>query len=830
MKKKFISILFIVASIFKIQAYNEDPFPILDSIQKSIRQFNERFPQEKVYLHLDNSYYQAGDTLWFKSYVLNVDNFTPTKISKVLYVELISETRKIFYRNFYKIENGSASGFLPLNTDFKAGNYMIRAYTRHMLNVSDENYFTRIFTLYSNHFNKKHLIPNKKDTCIQLRFFPEGGNWVSGLPSRTAVEALSAGKPVGGTGRIVDAEDNTLVDFHIPATGRNDFVFTPETGKSYKAFLFVKEDTLDFPLPVIKEEGITADVTEDSLSFKIKIHRSQAFTQKPVFYLLQNRNRVLQSGSLTDQLKLEKQKLPSGVSQLTLFTMEGLPLWERLLFVDHNDRLNIEIKQQKKNYLPREKIELQIKVSDSSGRPVQANLSIAVTDSATTNIAPNMVANLLLEAELNGRIDPLLDYMKDENRKERDLLLLTRGWRNYTFKQQTGRDALSANHAAEKGIFFHGRLLEKKPDEWMVEATLFVNKSPVALLGDFKPDASGYFSFNTHFEGTADIILVAKKKGKKKKSRIEIGNRWFPPSVLIEPFDVDSFLDEEMRQFVEELALDTTVFMSLLLNEVEITEKNKDRPRSLMEFKQTTDILRGYGKEFVNVLGLLAELRPCLEVCHTESGGYRLDEQCAECVTMHLHPSHDILGFGQIAVNDCDTTLFSLKYVALPSFIQVENIAESPGFDKSNPWTYIRNIEFEKISALILSHGTYIPPKKNISRPSVTVINSNLCDGKDHVSINIIISEKTKKSKYEHTYIRGYSLQKEFYSPNYENQESVGEDPDLRHTLYWNASLKTDNGESTLVFYNNDKHTNLNITVEGISYAGEIGSKRIKND
>lgn len=36
---------------------------------KAAARFDYDFPREKVYLHLDNSAYLEGDTLWYKAYV-----------------------------------------------------------------------------------------------------------------------------------------------------------------------------------------------------------------------------------------------------------------------------------------------------------------------------------------------------------------------------------------------------------------------------------------------------------------------------------------------------------------------------------------------------------------------------------------------------------------------------------------------------------------------------------------------------------------------------------------------------------------------------------------
>ena len=51
-------------------------YPIPDSIAvrlqgfvSTLEQFGKALPQEKVYLHFDNTSYYVGDTIWFKAYV-----------------------------------------------------------------------------------------------------------------------------------------------------------------------------------------------------------------------------------------------------------------------------------------------------------------------------------------------------------------------------------------------------------------------------------------------------------------------------------------------------------------------------------------------------------------------------------------------------------------------------------------------------------------------------------------------------------------------------------------------------------------------------------------
>ena len=94
-------------------------------------------PQEKVYLHFDNTGYYMGETRWYTAYVVNGLLNRPTDLSRVLYVELLSPEGRILERQKLKVENGRASGSLSLANPSKVqvgGFYEVRSYTWAMLN------------------------------------------------------------------------------------------------------------------------------------------------------------------------------------------------------------------------------------------------------------------------------------------------------------------------------------------------------------------------------------------------------------------------------------------------------------------------------------------------------------------------------------------------------------------------------------------------------------------------------------------------------------------------------------------------------------------------
>ena len=100
-------------------------------------QFNALYPQEKVYLHMDNRSYFIGDTIWFKAYVMNASTLHPTQTSGVLYVELLDENGVEMQHKKLRISAGMCHGEFTIGKNYRTGYYEIRAYTRNMLNFGN---------------------------------------------------------------------------------------------------------------------------------------------------------------------------------------------------------------------------------------------------------------------------------------------------------------------------------------------------------------------------------------------------------------------------------------------------------------------------------------------------------------------------------------------------------------------------------------------------------------------------------------------------------------------------------------------------------------------
>lgn len=66
-----------------------------------------KYPQEKLYLHLDKPYYAAGERIYWKGYLINAISHIPYTGSNFIYIELVSSDDRIQNRYKIKRKNGS---------------------------------------------------------------------------------------------------------------------------------------------------------------------------------------------------------------------------------------------------------------------------------------------------------------------------------------------------------------------------------------------------------------------------------------------------------------------------------------------------------------------------------------------------------------------------------------------------------------------------------------------------------------------------------------------------------------------------------------------------
>ena len=107
-----------------IEAFKHSGKKVFD--QYKVEAFGIVLPQEKVYLHMDNTCYFIGDTIWYKGYVTRSDRRTLTDLSQILYAELLTPDGFLVERQQLKMKEGTAHGMFVLQDSLYAGYYELR--------------------------------------------------------------------------------------------------------------------------------------------------------------------------------------------------------------------------------------------------------------------------------------------------------------------------------------------------------------------------------------------------------------------------------------------------------------------------------------------------------------------------------------------------------------------------------------------------------------------------------------------------------------------------------------------------------------------------------
>jgi hypothetical protein len=193
---------------------------IFKDIQASLESYQQTYPQEKLYLHLDRTLLNPGETIWFNAFLLNAGDLLPSIQSQMLQVDLLDVRSSVIQSKKYLALNGVAAGEFDFPADLPGGRYKIKAYTNWMQNFGA--CFERDITL------QKVVIPRVN---LKLEFERKGlGSRdiaiarfdASGLDNHPVADRkLSFTASIGGqvvhTGEsITDANGRAYVRFQLP--------------------------------------------------------------------------------------------------------------------------------------------------------------------------------------------------------------------------------------------------------------------------------------------------------------------------------------------------------------------------------------------------------------------------------------------------------------------------------------------------------------------------------------------------------------------------------------------------------------------------------------
>ena len=114
---------------------------------------------ERPYVHTDRSYYYPNETVWFRGYLNYGSKAYRDSLSQVMYVDMVDEFQQVVLMKIFEVANGMAIGSFVIPPSLPSGDYVLRAYTRWMLNFDSSLVFTKPLKLleYTEMARSKHV-------------------------------------------------------------------------------------------------------------------------------------------------------------------------------------------------------------------------------------------------------------------------------------------------------------------------------------------------------------------------------------------------------------------------------------------------------------------------------------------------------------------------------------------------------------------------------------------------------------------------------------------------------------------------------------------------
>lgn len=479
----------------------------LEGWANRLETFGKSIPQEQVFVHMDNTCYFLGDTIYYKAYVRRGDTGTPSRLSGVLYAELFNQDGFLVERQQLELRNGQVHGSFVLQDTLYGGYYELRAYTRWQLNwgvtehphnkVSEQWFFnkrmakefyrdyeklySRVFPVFDkpdvpgDFYHEMTLRPLRRQSKIdetspkpRLQLFPEGGNLVAGVPNRIAFEATSnEGLHLDGKVTVADGSGNVVAEADVEQRGRGSFVFTPQSGKTYSVTYTGKKGTAKEKLPSPDVDGVALQVMNNGAGNRqIEIRAVGSAATEELGMTVMHNGVMLDfltvPAGTSATLALDEAKLKTGVCQVTIYNNVGRVYADRLFFCRKDDfaannlRFGGLGKQPAEPFAP-------VSFAVEGGKP-GATVSVSVCDATHSEYLydnGNILTEMLLSSEIRGFVEnPGYFFEKDddEHRRALDLLLMIQGWRRYDWHTMTMPGAFVLNHKPEQTPLFVGEV------------------------------------------------------------------------------------------------------------------------------------------------------------------------------------------------------------------------------------------------------------------------------------------------------------------------------------------------------------------------------------
>ena len=760
------------------------------ALEEQFTRYQLQVLQEKIFVHTDKTFYLTGETLWFKLYTVDESFNRPLGISKVAYVEVISEDQKPVMQAKILLNGGTGNGSFIIPSSVASGNYRLRAYTSRMKNFSADYYFEQTVAIANTVKEPAYREP-APGPQYRVDFFPEGGNMVNGISGTVAFKITDQyGSGINAAGYLVNSRGDTLSRIQTLQGGMGSFQLQPQKNVSCYAVFAVNGTPLKQALPAAYDEGYAMHLKEDAATgmLTVSVAVSTGFNYQPLYLFVHSSHlaKQLLTAKPVDgraSFSVDKNKLGDGISQITIFNADRQPVCERLYFKKPLQKLLVQAKVDQPSGASRQKITVDITTTSQLAAPAAANLSVAVfmIDSLQPLQYQDIHAWMLLQSELAGTIESPGYYFTDSSAVAAEALnnlLLTQGWRRFKWEDVLHNRPPAFSFVTEnEGPVISGTLTDKKNNlpQKNIPATLTVPGNNFELRGAVSSE-SGSIHFNLNDFYSSNELIIAPVNAADSAVKISVTN---PFSDRYSAFPLPAFsLPVKWKDQLLNRSINTQADNAYL------AERRKASFAPL-----AADSNSFYGK-------------PEKQYNLDEYTRFTTMEEVMKEFVTDLRVRKQEQGYQFRVVNNSLKEFFELPPLVLIDGVPVSNIDKVMALDP---------LKFRQID--VVTHRHFLGTLVSDGIVSYKSYQGDL--GGYELDPNAIVVE------YE-----GLQRQRVFYAPVYETvSQKAQRIPDLRNVLCWMPDVNTGpDGRQQCSFYTSDVHARFAVVVQGLTAQGWCGS------
>jgi hypothetical protein len=827
MRRVFLLLIFLCYGLYgAAQGFTQNPADTMEAhIERSLIAYYKRYPQEKAFLHTNQLLYGSGETIWYKAYVMAYGK--PSALSRILYVQLSDTAGNVIAQNKLPLIDGKTQGNIEINQKIKSGWYRLTAFTSWMMNFDGEAWYRQ--QIYINNpadpvTSANHQPVAKKQ--YRISFYPEGGDMIEGAVAKIAFRAVDGdGNPINVKGIVKDHTNTDVAHFQTQHDGMGEWSFEV-AGNSYSATIQFPDGTKrEIKLPDVKKEGLSLEVAQTKSTIELKLVFAGAKERFGNCILAASQN----SGEvITNQIKLVRgtnvyelanASFSTGILRLTVFSRDGIPLAERILFLNKHELDLSPLNADTLSFLAGARNSFSLTVKSRDGLPLKGNFSIAVTDADAFNkdeTGQDIFSAMLVSPELKGSINDPGYYFKNENdslASQLDLVMLTNGWRHFSWQKILNNETYPLRYPVETSQYIAGTIMNYKntaddKDKFKVKL-LIMNQDSSKFIGYIIPDSLGRFVVKG-FEhtGFSDIYTqAADKKNHIKKIQIK-----FFESLAdsIKKIKADAFMDQTdpgitsyFIAAIKNQARNDLMIKGILLRTVNIRGKRITPMQKLID----EHVSPKFETDNAHTLDLVNNPTANIGLINYMKGKF---------AGLQIYGDENSPIFIYRGAVSLRSTPITTNKPASQTIVSDTN--------SSLPFFYLDEARVDYFSVKVLSLNEialvrYIPPPvwfapyNGGNAGAVMIYTKKESDE---------VRKMNGMNDYDHYIFNGYSVTREFSEPDFV-QLKQARLTDNRTTLYWNHDLDTDShGVLKFGFHNSGQAKKFRIVVQGMDADGRL--------